>query len=381
MRRTTVAPGIYRDAYGYELRWRDCGHPHQKRFPLDTPLKHLKAFRAAQRKRAVDTARIDRDGSIARDAIRFLKTRKGLAGFKSDRAHLRPWIHRFRRLARWAITGEQIEAALQDWAQQGYSARTLRHRLRVLTAFYHALDRGVADIPPLGVKIPKGLPPAPRQQRPSDELLTAVARQLRLQEMPGVGRLRDAKTRARFLVLATIGMRPAQLKRALPIDVLLADRLWIVQPAKGDKGAVIYLNEEMLAAARLFIAADAWGWFDGRSFVKTLQRNGWPKGVRPYNVRHAVAQTLKRRGARLEETQDHLGHRSSATTRAFYLEPEIAQLKATSEKLEGRLGADAFLPHVADTTAQREKAKARQRARKNARPDRAADTPARRRQS
>ena len=362
-KRRTVSPGVYLDRYGYEVRWRDRGHGHQKRFPLDTPLEHVKEFRRAQVQRAKKRSAIDGAGSLVRDGVRFLRTRKGLASFGSDRSHLKPWLRRFRRLARWAITAEQIEGALQDWAREGYSAATLRHRLRVLTAFYQVLDRGVSDVPTLGVKMPKGLPPPPRQRRPQDDLITFVARNLRLQEMPGIGRLRDAKTRARFLTLSTVGMRPAQLKRALRVDILLDLRLWIVQPAKGDKGAVIYLNDEMLAATLLFIAADAFGWFDGRSFVKTLQRNGWPKGIRPYNVRHAVGQALKRGGVRIEDIRDHLGHRSSATTETFYLEPELAQLKATSEKLEGRIGTDAFqfpVPQPTTTRTRSEKAKGRE---------------------
>jgi integrase len=343
VKRTTVAKGIYRDAYGYQLRWRDRGVPRQKRFPLDTPLDHLKEFRKARLQRAKQQRELHGNGSFVRDAVRFLKTRRRLPSFEADRSHLRPWIHRFRRMSRWAVTPDQVRRALQEWAALGYSTRTLRHRLRMLRALYQALDPGVVDIPTAGVKAPKGKP-SPIQRRP---------RQLRLQEMPGIGRLRDAKTRARFLVLATTGMRPAQLKRALALDISLDERLWIVQPAKGDKGTVIYLNDDMLRATQLFIAAKAWGWFDGRSFVKTLHRNGWPKGLRVYNVRHAVGQTLRRRGAELGDVADHLGHRSLATTRQFYVEPELARLKATSQLLDGRIAADAFEPPLAQRTGTR----------------------------
>jgi integrase len=339
--RRTVAKGVYVDPYGYQVRWRDRGVPRQKRFPLDTPLDHLKEFRKARLQRAKQQRELHGDGSFVRDAVRFLKARRRLPSFKADRSHLRPWIHRFRRMSRWAVTADQVGRALQEWAALGYSTRTLRHRVRVLTALYHALDPGVVEIATAGVKVPKGKP-APSQRRPSDELIASVARQLRLQEMPGVGRLRDAKTRARFLVLALTGVRPAQLMRALPVDLSLDERLWVFQPAKGDKGTVIYLNDDMLRAARLFIAADSWGKYDGRSFVKTLHRNGWPKGMRVYNVRHAVGQTLKRRGAELGDIADHLGHRSIATTRQFYTEPDLARLRATSELLDGRFDDAAF---------------------------------------
>ena len=53
-------------------------------------------------------------------------------------------------------------------------------------------------------------------------------------------------------------------------------RLWFVRTAKGGLNSVIILNDEMVRAWQLFSDADAWGWFDDRSFSKTLKRNGWP---------------------------------------------------------------------------------------------------------
>jgi integrase len=47
------------------------------------------------------------------------------------------------------------------------------------------------------------------------------------------GKLTDAKTRARFMVLTATGMRPAQLRRAVRTDVDLRRRLWKVRSAKG----------------------------------------------------------------------------------------------------------------------------------------------------
>lgn len=369
MKRTTVAPGIYRDAYGYEIRWRDKGEPRRKRFPLDTPIDTLKNFRQTQSQRAKKAVALARVGSFVRDAVRFLKTRRHLPSFQSDRSHLRPWIHRFRKLSRWAVTHEHVSEALHVWSLEDYSTRTLRHRLRILRALYQKLDAGIVAIPTFGVTVPQGAP-APLQRRPTDDAIVTVARRLQAQEQPGSRRLRDAKTRARFLVLGTMGMRPAQLKRAVPADLSLDERLWVIHPAKGDKGAVMYLNDEMLAAARLFVAADAWGDFDSSSFVKTLYRNGWPRGVRPYNMRHAVGQALRRRGAELGDISDHFGHRSLATTRQFYVEPDPERMKATSERLNGRLSADVFdplvLPPATDTNTRRRKAKEGGNRRKNA---------------
>lgn len=184
--------------------------------------------------------------------------------------------------------------------------------------------------------------------------------------MDGIGRLRTAKTRARFLMLFLTGMRPAQLMRLQPHDLDFTERLITVQPAKGDNGALIYMNDDIVMAAQLFVAAEAWGAYDSRSFAKTLQRNGWPKGVRPYTMRHKVGQTLRARGADLGDIQDHLGHASPTTTRQHYLEPDLARLKATSERLDSRLDKTALL-HRPTTGTTPQKGTTRQKTPKNAR--------------
>lgn len=126
-----LATGIYADRHGYELRWQDAGRTQTKHFPTDTPLATLKEKRATYAKQA-RRPRPDETGSFPRVAVRFLSSRRALVSFKSDRAHLRPWIRRFRSASVWAISGDQIRKALDDWQRQGYSARTLRHRLRIL---------------------------------------------------------------------------------------------------------------------------------------------------------------------------------------------------------------------------------------------------------
>lgn len=351
--RVTVDTNIYRDRFGYTVRWRDHGQTKAQRFPLDTPLPVMKAFRD-RRQLDAQPAPMEKAGSFVRDAVRFLKTRRGLVSFKSDRAHLRPWIHRFRKLSRWAITREAISAAIGEWTQKGYSAREIRHRVQILRTLYHTLSPEQTT-PCDRVTLPK-----PRKNRPvsvSDTLIRDVALRLRKQEWEGIGRLRDAKTRARFLVLATTGQRPAQLKRTQPYDIDLERRQWTVRPAKGDNGTTVYLNDEMLLAWQVFITARAWGHYDGRSFVKTLQRNGWPKGVRPYNLRHSVGLSLSELGVDLGDIQAHMGHTSPNTTRQFYVPTLPQRMKDASAKLDGRLGPTHALAQPTSTPVHERNAK------------------------
>lgn len=347
MTRQTIARGVYRDPYGYEIRWRERGASRAKRFPLDTPLETLKAYR--QTKQRIAVGKKPPAGSFVRDATRFLSRRKALTSFKSDRAHLRPWIHRFSRLSRFAISRDHVRAAIGEWHAQGYSPRELRHRLRILHQCLTSLDPDDPN-PCVGVKLPT-IPKA-RPRSVSDALVRDVALNLRKSEI--AGRLRDGKTRARYLVLATTGQRPAQLRRATPAAVDLERRIWFVDPAKGDNGAIVYLNDDMLAAWQLFVQTQAWGQYDGRSFVKTLRRNGWPAGIRPYNLRHTVGLALSELGVDLGDIQAHLGHTSPVTTR-IYAPGILSRLRDASEKLSGRLGS---LPQLATTTPQKQKAKA-----------------------
>lgn len=344
----TVATGIYEDRYGFEIRWQDRGEPKSQRFPLDTPEETLKDWRRTK----VHLAKGKRPhvGSFVRDAVRFLARRKGKTSFKSDRSHLRVWIHRFGKLSRFAITREAIAEALSDWSADGYSPRELRHRLRILSQCLAAVMPDEPN-PCTGVKLPTAIVKR-RPRSVADTIVREVAINLRKSEI--LGRLRDAKTRGRYLVLATTGQRPAQMRRATAADVDLERRIWFVEPAKGDNGTTVYLNDDMYAAWCVFIQARAWGRYDGRSFVKTLRRNGWPKGIRPYNLRHGVGLSLSELGVDLGDIQAHMGHTSPATTR-IYVPGVLSRLKDASDKLEGRLR----LPQFSTTTVSERTAKPR----------------------
>lgn len=338
--RTRVATGIYRDAYGYEVVWPELGKPRSKRFGADAPIERLKAWRRQKVEIAQQRKAVDASGSFVRDVARFLKSRRGRPSFKSDRAHLRPWAHRFKKKSRWAIAKDDCALAIAEWQTAGYSAREIRHRARLLRELYQFFDGKNADTPIDEVDLPQV--PKARPVSVSDTLLREVALELRKHE--ALGYLRDAKTRARFLVDATCGERPVQHMRAQPIDIDLERRIWHLRPAKGDRGGIVYLNDEMLIAWQLFIAAKAWGTYDRRSYARVLRRCGWPKGVRPYATRHSVGLSLSELGVDLGDIQAHMGHTDINTTRQFYVPAVLSRLKDASERLDGRLGLTRTTP-------------------------------------
>lgn len=325
----------------------------EKKFPVDTPIDYLKKFRAHQEKIAADAAQVHAfkthtSGSFVRDIVQFLKTRKRLPCFKSDRSHLRPWARRFGRLSRHSITRQMVILALADWTDK--APRELRHRLNILRQVFYFKDGDLAPTPCDRISSKKHSFLKPKKTRPKlvgDDTIGTVAQNLLKAELNG--RLRDGKTRARYLVLATCAKRPCQLMRADPKDVDLVTRVWDVVPAKNSTGGPLYLNNEMLEAWKLFVAADAWGKYDSRSFSKTIRRNGWPGGrggIRPYNMRHQTLQTMRNRGADLGGVQQAAGHESPDTTARFYVTGELEESKKVSTLVDGRFPSDLFTPRT-----------------------------------
>lgn len=336
--RETIAPGVYQDQYGYAVRWVSHGIRREKRFPRDTPIEVVKAFRARQVQQAApppDTP----TSSFVRDIVTFLRTRKGKKCYKADRAHLRPWARRFPGKSRWSITRDDVMRAIAEWTADDYSAREIGHRVKLLKQVYLTLEPGSAT-PCDRVKLPT--PPKTRPMGVAPALVRQVAANLVAAEQ--CGHLRDAKTRARYLVLATTGQRPAQVQRAEPFDVDLEARRWIVRPAKGDNGTIVYLNDDMVAAWQLFISAQAWGAYDSRSFARTLRSSGWPEGVRPYNLRHRVGLALSEAGVDLGDIQAHMGHSTPTTTRQFYVPVVPARLQLATQRIAGTFTPDHFAP-------------------------------------
>lgn len=355
-KRRRLATGIYEDAYGRAVVYTVNGQRVETRFEIDRPVDFLVRWRARQQGQARELAPRDPRGSLARDIVTYLKRLKGTVGYKAEKSHLKSWVKHFGRTKRrWQITLADVELAIAAWRDKDVAPRTIRHRCRALQAVYRRLD-GRSVLTPLdNAKLPPK--PKPRPVSVADSLIATVAENLKAQEQPKVSRLRDSKTRARFLVLATTGRRPAEVKRARREDIDLHRRIWFTRTAKGGINTAVMLNDEMLAAWQLFIAAGAWGGYDDRSFSKTLKANGWPAHIRPYNLRHTVAVAIRTSGGDLEDVQDQLGHASLTTTREYYLHVVPARQAKVSQALAGRFTAALF----AETPKREEKRrKARQ---------------------
>src|SRR6185503_12278761 len=137
------------------------------------------------------------------------------------------------QLRRHEITRRDILETRSAWLADGYAPKTINHRVRALRHLYRVLDGSKAPTPADDLEKLKEPDPQPQFVLPST--IRKVAHNIT-----------DAKTRARFMVLAATGMRPAQLRRAVRTDVQLRQRLWMVRRAKGGNPIPMTLTDDMI---------------------------------------------------------------------------------------------------------------------------------------
>jgi integrase len=337
-----IAPGIYRDDYSIRAVVNTSVGRKEKRFAHATNLLEVKRWRNEQigRFALIRRKRPPIAGTLRADVRRYLSQIKHLASWKSRRSELDAWLEHFGTKARGRITVEMVRNVVAKWrtadggrltgrgkkkTRRPYGIRTCEHRVATLRHLFHVLDG--FDVPTPCDEIKFDLPQTQPVFVPATVIMS-VAERLKIYP----------DTRARFMVLAATGVRPAELMRAEEDDLNLESRIWIVRTGKGGKRPPLYLNDEMVAALEVFIAAEAWGPYDTSKHAKRLREAGWPKGVRPYAVRGTFGMELSRRGTDLADIQQVMGHTSEKTTRTYYVPPEDSRLAAATRGLTGRLG-------------------------------------------
>jgi integrase len=338
-KRVRVGDGIYRDKIGLAgivtMGTGDERRRKEKRFDRHTPHSEIKDWQAAWRSRwRASGAGGSTKGTLAADVDRYLGLVKHLAGWIELRANLRAWVKLHGPKRRTQITEATILETRNRWLRDGLKPKTVNNRVADLNRLWHRLD-GKRSPSPCDNVTPLHVHKVPPQRIP-DTAVLVVYEQLRTWEAAGT--LRDAKSRARFMVYASTGNRPSEIMRAEPSDVDFERRVWNVRDGKGGWSPGIYLNDDMLCAWQLFAKADAWGEFSGNSFVRLIRKAGWPEDVRPYNLRHTVGIALSEFGVDLADIQQHMGHRRIETTRRHYVPVLGSRLQAASELLDHRFG-------------------------------------------
>jgi integrase len=381
--RERVEDGISRDLTGYSIRVKVThgGMPYsrERRFPRTVDLPYLRAQRAQleadlrselQERDPVDVAATR--GTFAGDVRTYLarmRTKLDARTYRSRASELERWVEVFGHRPRHTLRAADVERAFVQWQTPPKDARrervdkkgrrikprpwtapgpkTIQNRIRTLKHLHRTLDGTRARTPADNVIV--RTPPRTRPRGVSIATIRTVIARLIKQERNG--RLRDAKTRARFLVMVTTGQRPGQIARTTAADVMLSQHMWWVPAAKGGEPVPLPLNADMLVAWQLFIAAKAWGTWDSRSFARTLRTSGWPADVRPYQTRHSVGIALSEAGVELGDIQPFLGHSQLQTTRSFYVPGLLSRLKAASNRLDKRVDLSPRWARFAGTQA------------------------------
>ena len=236
-------PGIKEDQYGIRANV-TVGSAGQAAEGQTVPARHAAQddhrLAGPDARRAARRPRIAAEGRLDADVAHYLthqKVQLVASSYASLVCELNAWLAPFGHLTRDAITREMVLEQRRRWlteprggptARKGtrdaqpHAPKTCNHRLRALAGLYHFLD---------GSKAPTPCDDIPKLREPeADPKFVSVAT-----VKPVFAHLTDPKTRARFMVLASTGQRPAQLIRATPDDVDLTRGVWLVRPAKGGK--------------------------------------------------------------------------------------------------------------------------------------------------
>lgn len=332
-KRRRVAEGIYADRSGLSAIAIAGGDRQERRYPPGTDLDVIRGWRertrATMRKRALR----GRSGTLAGDGREYLRLVSHLASLKARRIEVAAWIAALgAETLRDTVTADDVRRVRVRWLNSGTSPKTINNRVQTLRHWFRTLDGKDVPTPCDAVS------PLPVTKTPPVYITPELVQQVdaELQRREQAHELLDTKTRARFRVLATTGKRPSEIMRAEPDDVDLGRRVWIVRDGKGGYSPGLYLNDDMLAAWFFFVQANAWGPYNTNSFARTLRASGWPKGVKPYNLRHTTWITASERGADLADVQAGAGHKHIATTRKHYVPVLNSRMQRLSELIDGR---------------------------------------------
>jgi integrase len=311
----------------------------EKRFPAGTPARIIKAWKihnlSIMMKRSPQRERGAKGGTLRKDAERYYPLIKVLTDWVTRRSEVRAWLRHLGDRPRHLIVKSDILRVQGIWRSEGRKAKTINNRVTALRDLYHKLDGDDAPTPCDGVK------PLRPVKVPIQTIDVAVINRV-IDTLETSTAMHAKQDRARLMVLATTGKRPIEVERAQPEDVDLHRRVWMTRDAKFGHCPGVYLNDEMLIAWRTFAEVNAWGTFPDH-FPRRLRDAGWPKGIRPYNLRHTTWITASERGADLADIQAAAGHRNIATTRAHYVPVLQSRMQRMSESIDGRFGWEAGL--------------------------------------
>lgn len=350
--------GIRRDAHGLQAYVFVNGRQRAKRFPLDTPIGHIRAWREDQRVGARHQLEIgdEAPGGFRRDVRAYLDTITDMPTFEERKYRMAQWVEAFGLRSRHSITPAEIRQQLARWKRTGrydggpLSGASLNRRRTDLMHFYTVMNgRGAAN----PVKDVPAYPEHAGDQvrahpwRVWYRLLARIGSRRWASRRPGHQgqRAPDSKTRARLRLMLWTGWPHKQIAQLTPRDIDWAQgRVRVSRRQKGRGGHPakwIPVLPPALVALRAFERADAWGPFSASSMHSALARavaaeNAWRTrwrrptlpAIRPYDARHSALTLMATLTSDERVLQELALHSSASQTRRYTEGATEARLQA-----------------------------------------------------
>jgi site-specific recombinase XerC len=376
--RQTIAPGIYQDDLGYEVRARAGGRTTSKRFPSSAKLSKMKAWQDDERKRLRKATR-DRQtligkGTLAADVATHLATlpdRQRRLTLAMYTAWLTPDLA---KRPRASITIDQLRTLVSSWADAGVAASTINHRRRALVALYEALDGD--DEPVLPRRLKRQPEPAAVPRAVSMDLLDEVITRMTDYPYHGDPRKRN-RAKARLRLMLWTGITPSTMSKltAHSID-LVAREIHLPARGKGRGAPAVTLplwEPQGVDAARAWLRAFAWGPASAHRLSDALHRalkaygaaraaagrpGAVPPGIRLHDLRHSFLTMVARTRRDPRIVQWYGQHADLKTSQRYILaampdlvrEAARATLRATETPGHSRIVEDMHGHDVARKT-------------------------------
>lgn len=314
--------GIRRTPTGWQAYVRVGGKLYAKRYPPDTLISTMKAWREDRRVSArtgVALPSLSDTPTFADDVVRYFEIiGQKMPSLPERKHHLAEWSTVFAGRYRRTITPQEIRAQLERW--RGAHADSTVNRYRTaLMSLYTVLDgksaaNPVRDVP----RYHEG------EGEPRAQSYGTIYRLLAL--------IRPSKTRARLRVLAWTGWPHAQLKRLKPEHLnWQAQRAYVTprRKGKGGTGRWLPLLPAAVTALKDFDRWNAWGSFSHSAMHSALQRAVVKLNarrdeyghraitMRPYDLRHSFGTMMARLIRDERALQELMLHSTPMQTRRY----------------------------------------------------------------
>lgn len=373
-RRTRIAPGIYRDAYGFSVIAAIGTAPHKLtspeiRYPLETAIEVLKTRWHREKSRLRDEHQRDGGkrlrGTLAADVPQYFKTVTLSPQRRQEReAIFTWWCGRFGDVPRGALDPVKLRQALNTLRHpitHAPAAASTKNKYRgALSHLFTVLD-GKRAMNPMR-DVPQDKEPAAERRDQSYEFIQVLLAKMNDRTPQGEW----SRAKAYFLVRAYCPVTQAQLTHVKPTDVHW-DTGELSTPGRhkgqGTRPRRKPLSLVGLAAFKQYDAADCWGRTPSRSSLRKyflrardlavaeLQQTrpdvDWSSAAEmlPKDLRHSFATLTYQQTGSLSVTQELLDHAERSTTLRYAQGALPAHLQAAGKAIDAALKAiPAYVP-------------------------------------